>query len=414
MFEGFDGWLRVDDKPYSVSEFLERTNFTLERELSGVALEGEVSSFKVNQGKWVFFELKDDGGSVNCFLPLHQLAVKLRDGMKIEVLAQPKVTRWGKFSLTIRRIIPRGEGDIKKSLEFLKKKLAREGLFDLARKRELPSEIQTIGVISSTGAAGYIDFLKILDNRWGGMRILTVNTQVQGVGAPAQIVQGLSLLNQCPEVDIIAIVRGGGSADDLAAFNDEELARAIAASRIPVITGIGHEVDESLADLAADIRASTPSNAAERLTRDRRALAQQMATRLYETKRYLITRISEAREMNQAKLQAIHDVVMREVSQVAKRVAESRKLLDTLNPERVLERGYAIVRGDAGNIVAGQELELTTRDYLVVTRVKNVRERIRPSSSKLAVTRVKGANENIPKKETASKKGTIPKKEDYA
>ena len=203
-------------------------------------------------------------------------------------------------------------------------------------------------------------------------------------------------------------MRGGGSADDLAAFNDEELARAIAASKIPVITGIGHEVDESLADLAADIRASTPSNAAERLTRDRRALAQQMATRLYEAKRYLITRISEAREMNQAKLQAIHDVVMREVSQVAKRVAESRKLLDTLNPERVLERGYAIVRGDAGNIVAGQELELTTRDYLIVTRVKNVRERIRPSSGKLAVTRVKSANENIPKK------GTIPKKEDYA
>lgn len=394
MFEGFDGWLRVDDKPYSVSEFLERTNFTLERELSEITLEGEVGSFKINQGKWVFFDLKDDSSSVSCFLPLHQLAVKLRDGMKIEVLAQPKVTRWGKFSLTIRRIIPRGEGDIKKNLEFLKNKLRREGLFDPARKRGLPEEIRTIGVISSTGAAGYIDFLKILDNRWGGMKILTVNTQVQGVGAPAQIIRGLNLLNQLSEVDIIAIVRGGGSADDLAVFNDEELARAIAASKIPVITGIGHEVDESLADLVADIRASTPSNAAERLTRDRRALAQQMATRLGEAKRYLLAQISETTEMNQAKLQAAHDAIIREIAQATQKVAESRKLLDSLNPERVLERGYAILRGQTDRIEPGQELELTTKDYLVVTRVKSVRERIHPSSSKLAVTRAKSKKED--------------------
>lgn len=221
MFAGFDGWLRVDDdKPYSVSEFIERANVTLDRDLGEITIEGEVGSFKVNQRKWVFFDLKENDASVSCFLPLNRLTVGLKDGMKVEVLVTPKVTRWGKLSLTVERIIPRGEGNIKKSFEILKKKLASEGLFNPARKRALPDNIRKIGVISSTGAAGYADFLKILDNRWGGLKIVTVNTQVQGVQAPTQIMQALSFLNQQVEVDVIAILRGGGSADDLAAFND--------------------------------------------------------------------------------------------------------------------------------------------------------------------------------------------------
>lgn len=328
MFDGFDGWLRVKDKPYSVGEFLERTNFTLERELGEITIEGEVGSFKVNQGKWVFFDLKENEASVNCFLPLSQLTVGLKDGMKIEVLAIPKVTRWGKFSLTIRRIIPRGEGNIKKSFEFLKQKLLREGLFDPTRKRALPSDIHTIGVISSTGAAGYADFLKIINNRWGGMKILTVNTQVQGVQAPIQIIRALNFLNQQDEVDVIAIVRGGGSADDLAAFNDEGLARAIAVSKIPVITGIGHEVDESLADLAADVRTSTPSNAAERLTRDRRALQQQLATRFAEAKRHLLVEFARSQDHNMDKIRAAREQTLTRIDQAMMKVTEAQKILE--------------------------------------------------------------------------------------
>ncbi len=389
MFDGFDGWLRVKDKPYSVGEFLERTNFTLERELGEITIEGEVGSFKVNQGKWVFFDLKENEASVNCFLPLSQLTVGLKDGMKIEVLAIPKVTRWGKFSLTIRRIIPRGEGNIKKSFEFLKQKLLREGLFDPTRKRALPSDIHTIGVISSTGAAGYADFLKIINNRWGGMKILTVNTQVQGVQAPIQIIRALNFLNQQDEVDVIAIVRGGGSADDLAAFNDEGLARAIAVSKIPVITGIGHEVDESLADLAADVRTSTPSNAAERLTRDRRALQQQLATRFAEAKRHLLVEFARSQDHNMDKIRAAREQTLTRIDQAMMKVTEAQKILESLSPERVLERGYALLLAGSDKIAAGSELELITKDYLVVTRVKSVRERNHPFSDKLAVTGVK-------------------------
>lgn len=189
MFEGFDGWLRVKDdnsteeKPYQVSELIQRCNFALERELGETLVEGEVASFKVNQGKWVFFDLKEGESSVSCFMPLSQLTVALSDGMQVRVRATPKLTRWGKFSLTIRRIIPVGEGSIKKSFELLKKKLTTEGLFDPARKRPLPVDPTKIGVISSTAAAGYIDFLKILENRWGGLEIKTINTQVQGIAA---------------------------------------------------------------------------------------------------------------------------------------------------------------------------------------------------------------------------------------
>ncbi len=392
MFAGFDGWLRIDDdKPYSVSEFIERANVTLGRDLGGITIEGEVGSFKVNQRKWVFFDLKENDASVSCFLPLSRLTVGLKDGMKVEVLVTPKVTRWGKLSLTVERIIPRGEGNIKKSFEILKKKLASEGLFDPARKRLLPDDIRKIGVISSTSAAGYADFLKILDNRWGGLKVMTVNTQVQGVQAPAQIMQALNFLNQQAEVDVIAILRGGGSADDLAAFNDEGLARAIAVSKIPVITGIGHEVDESLADLVADVRASTPSNAAERLTRDRRALSQQMATRFHEAKRHLLSEITKAEADNQAKLQNAREAILRKIDRAAEHVADAQKLLESLNPERVLERGYALLLAGNNTISPGQDLDFITKDYLVETRVKSVRERNGPRSSKLAITRVKSA-----------------------
>ena len=155
----------------SVSEFVEVVNQTLEYAYSSVIIEGEVSGFKVNQGKWVFFDLKDEESSISCFMPLFQLRMELEDGMKVIVRGVPKLTKWGKFSLTVRQIMPVGEGSIKKNFELLKKKLAAEGLFDEARKRPIPKELNKIGVISSTQAAGYADFCKIINERWGGLEI---------------------------------------------------------------------------------------------------------------------------------------------------------------------------------------------------------------------------------------------------
>lgn len=352
MFEGFDGWLRIkgDDgaeKPYSVSDFINHCNFVLEREFDDCLIEGEVASFKVNQGKWVFFDLKEGEASINCFMPLSQLKYPLTDGMKVRVRCIPKVTRWGKFSVTVRQILPIGEGSIKKSFELLKKKLTAEGLFDPAKKRPLPQNLTKIGVISSTGAAGYIDFLKILDNRWGGLEIQTVNTQVQGMQAAEQIVQALQYLNERSEVQVIAILRGGGSADDLASFNDEQLVRTIAASKIPVITGIGHEIDESLADLAADVRASTPSNAAERLTPDRHAIVHQLKTRVIDAKHSLLEHITAAKRENAQKVQDLKQYTIQQIEQKKRQISDLKRLLASLNPEDVLRRGYAIIAGKA-------------------------------------------------------------------
>ena len=295
---------------FSVSEFIDICNQSLDYAFPSVIIEGEVASFKVNQGKWVFFDLKEGDSSVSCFMVVTQLRAARTDVMKVRVRATPKLTRWGKFSLTVSQVMPVGEGSIKKNFELLKKRLMAEGLFDPAKKRPIPQGLSKIGVISSINAAGYIDFLKILSNRWGGMEIQTVNTQVQGLVAPEQIVRALDYFNQRAEVEAIIIVRGGGSADDLAAFNDEGLARAIASSRIPVMTGIGHEVDESLADLAADVRASTPSNAAERLAPDRQEILRRVQyglnriqSTIKERLEYLSNEVQ--RQMQEAKKQIL-------------------------------------------------------------------------------------------------------------
>jgi exodeoxyribonuclease VII large subunit len=254
----------------TVSDFVALTNQTLEYAYPSIEIEGEVASFKVNQGKFVFFDIKDADSSVGCFMTVWQLRVPIEDGMKVIITATPKLTQWGKFSLTVKAVRPSGEGALEKSFELLKAKLDGEGLFALDRKRMMPSIPYHIAVISSTQAAGYADFVKILNERFGGLKVDVAHVQVQGVDAPDQMIRALNYINTRDELpEVIVIIRGGGSADDLSAFNDERLVRAIAASRVPTLVGVGHEVDESLADLVADVRASTPSNAAQLLVPDR-------------------------------------------------------------------------------------------------------------------------------------------------
>lgn len=385
MFEGFDGWLRVKDDhehpgephAYSVSEFIAHCNFQLEREFADVVVEGEVASFKVNQGKWIFFDLKEGESSLSCFLPLPLLRVALADGMKIRVKATPKLTRWGKFSLTVRNIIPVGEGSIKKSFELLKRKLAAEGLFDPAKKRPLPSDLRSVGIISSTAAAGYRDFLKIIADRWGGLELYVINTQVQGMSAPEQIVRALEIFNQAGKVDVIVILRGGGSANDLAAFNDEGLVRAIAASRIPVLTGIGHEVDESLADLAADRRAATPSNAAEILVPDRRAVAAQIAQLRAQLERAFAQQLSwRATACRNALVAARHELDQR-LAAKTQHLQALKRTLASFDPEQVLRRGYAIIRSASppADLTPGTEITIDTYQTTLTAEVTHVKAR---------------------------------------
>ena len=359
---------------FTVSEFTELLNGTLEYAYTGVMVEGEVTSFKVNQGKWVFFDLKDEGGSINCFMPVFQLRLPLEDGMKVVVKATPKLTKWGRFSLTVKQILPVGEGNIKKSFEFLKKKLEQEGLFDVSRKRPIPEDLVKIGVISSTQAAGYVDFCKIINERWGGLEIQVAHTMVQGLAAAEQIISAIKYFNEKAEVQIIAIMRGGGSADDLAVFNDEALVRAIAESRIPIITGIGHEVDESLADLAADIRASTPSNVAEMLTNEKQAEIQRIKFNVNGVGNKILQEIEQAREGGKTKIKMVGEAVNMKISHLENEIKVKQKVLEGLNPDTILKQGYALV---TGKLKEGEMVEIATYESKAKAEIKEVKKRIK-------------------------------------
>ena len=382
-----------DTVTFTPTEFIAATNQTLEYAYGNVVIVGEVASFKVNQGKWVFFDLKDEESSISCFMPVWDLRMPLEDGMKVAIRGVPKLTKWGKFSVTISKIAPVGEGSLKKAFEMLKKKLQAEGLFE--RKRALPEDLTRIGVISSTQAAGYADFIKILNARWGGMRITVAHTQVQGLDAPDQIIRALNYFNERGEVQVIAILRGGGSADDLSAFNDEKLVRAVAASKIPVIAGIGHEVDESLVDLAADVRASTPSNAAELLTKDRKEEMKRVRMLMGQAKQSLMDNISRAEQNNRDIIRKVSnglfakyiEPMMQKVEdqkkQMLKKIQEEydkkefvlsqkMKILEALNPEKVLKQGYAIL---AGKISPGSMVDITTLRHIIKAEVKEIYER---------------------------------------
>ena len=357
---------------FSVSDFIAVANQTLEYAYSDVMIEGEVSGFKVNQGKWVFFDLKDEESSISCFMPLWDLRMELEDGMKVVIKGTPKLTKWGKFSLTVRQIMPVGEGSIKKNFELLKKKLTAEGLFDATRKRPIPEELNKIGVISSTQAAGYADFCKIINERWGGLEIYTAHTQVQGMAAADQIIRALKYFNEKAEVDIIAIIRGGGSADDLSVFNDEALVRAIVASRIPVITGIGHEIDESLADLAADIRASTPSNVAEMLTPDKRAEVMRIRGNVERLNNKIVQEITSTEEDVSAHINEIFRFMRQKILAAENEIAGKMKILEGINPEATLKRGYAIISGD---LIEGNVVKITTFKKETEAKIIKVKER---------------------------------------
>ncbi len=259
-----------DQSIISVKEFVGILNETLNFAFPSVIVEGEVHSFKVNQQKWVFFDLKDDEASLSCFMPVFALKVPLEDGMKVRVSGTPKLTKWGKFSFTVKSVELAGEGELRRAFELLKSRLGSEGLFDEARKRSLPRYPQRIGLVASTGSAAYADFMKILSQRWGGVEILVADVQVQGAPAPSQIASAIAHFNQLARpVDVVVLIRGGGSLEDLQAFNTEEVARAVAGSRTPMVVGVGHEVDVSLADFACDLRAATPTDAARLVVPDR-------------------------------------------------------------------------------------------------------------------------------------------------
>jgi exodeoxyribonuclease VII large subunit len=329
----------------SVSEFVALLNQTLEYAYPNVVITGELANLRVSKNRWVYFDLKDELATVKFFGTVYQLPGPLEDGMLLKVRGQPRLHQLYGFSVNVMSIQPTGEGTIKRAAELLRVKLMAEGLFEESRKRGLPYPPARIGLVASKQSAAYADFIKILDARWQGVTIELVDVQVQGEAAPAQIVGAIEQFNARAEPpEVVVLIRGGGSAEDLAAFSTEQVTRAVASSRVPTLVAIGHEIDLSLAELAADRRASTPSNAAELLVPDRtqaRLALQNTVEQLHQTGR---RQFQLANSHLQLQATGIEQKTRQILSQAAAAVKNQSQLLDALNPQAILRRGYAIVR----------------------------------------------------------------------
>jgi exodeoxyribonuclease VII large subunit len=353
---------------FQVSDLIALVNQTLEYAYPSVVVEGEVASFKFSKNKYVFFDLKDDQGVLGCFMMVYQLRTPLEDGMRVRVIAQPRLTAWGKFSLTIREVMPVGEGSIKRAFELLRAKLQKDGLFDADRKRPLPTIPARVGLIASVESAGYADFLKILEERWGGLEVIVGDVQVQGMSATGQIIRAIEHFNQMADLpEVLVVVRGGGSAEDLAVFNDEALVRALAASRIPTMVGVGHEVDVSLADLVADVRAATPSNAAQLLVPDRYALIRELTQRERRLYEQIAVHTTDLRRKLDAATADMLQHINHTLADCRLRVSHAEALLKQLDPKVVLQRGYALIRDASGALVRGPAHHIKPGDQLTIT-----------------------------------------------
>lgn len=333
------------DLVFRPSDFVAVFNQTLEYAYPIVAIEGEVANLRVSRGKWVYFDIKDETSSLKCFGTVYVLPGPLEDGMVVRIAANPRLHSQYNFSLNLQSITPVGEGSLKRAADLLQAKLQNEGLFDPARKRTLPHAPQNIGLITAKQSAAYADFVKILNERWVGVNVVYRDSQVQGDAAPADLVKAIEDLNQLAEpLEVLVITRGGGSAEDLAGFNNESVVRAVATSRVPTMVAIGHEVDFSLAELAADVRASTPSNAAELLTPDKKHVLEVLATQKASLKDAIFGMVKEARQALKQAHQDLDTDLGASFSLAHQMLQANQALLQALNPELALQRGYAVLR----------------------------------------------------------------------
>ena len=270
----------LEPEVLSVGAFTRRMRSVVESQFGDVWVEGEASNVRRQSSGHTYFTLKDATAQIACVLFAGQAAqlrgVKITDGDQLQIFGQVTIYEMrGQYQIVVRRVAEVGAGALQAKFEELKRRLHAEGLFDAARKKSLPAFPQRVGVVTSPTGAALRDFLNVLSRRQRGIAVLVSPVRVQGRGAAAEIAKAIKELaradaNGLPRVDVIVVTRGGGSLEDLWEFNEEVVARAIAESEIPVISAIGHEIDFTIADFAADVRAPTPSAAAELLSADQR------------------------------------------------------------------------------------------------------------------------------------------------
>ena len=349
-----------------------------DRLLNNLAIKGEISNYKLYPSGHHYFTLKDEGGALRCVLfkgNAARMKFRLENGMKVIAMGKISVfPRDGAYQLYCTGLTLDGVGDLYAAFEQMKAKLQAQGLFDPAHKKPIPKYPGTIGIITSSAGAAVHDMLRILRKRYPLTKVLLLPVRVQGVEAPGEIAAAIGYANHFRLADVLIVGRGGGSIEDLWAFNEEVVARAIFASQIPVISAVGHEPDVTISDFVADLRAATPSNAAELAVPDQDALRQTldkmndamaaaMTRRIQNARRHLKV-LSESAALQspegylQQRKKAVELLQNRLIS--AQNMQLSRKkqryialtaALDAMSPLKVLTRGYAMVQNQDGQLV---------------------------------------------------------------
>ena len=361
----------LKDRIYTVSELTARIKETIEEEIGFeyVWVTGEISNFRGNysSGHW-YFSVKDENSQISavCFKWSNQYIKCLpENGREVICCGQIGVyEKQGVYQINVRDMEPRGVGAQAIALEQLTEKLLAAGLFNEDRKRPLPFLPGKIGIVTSPTGAAIKDILKVLDRRFPNLEILISPARVQGEFAPGEIIAALQRLYRIEKLDLIILARGGGSKEDLLAFNDEALARKIAESPVPVVSAVGHEIDVTIADLVADVRAATPSMAAEIVVREKAGLLQDIAELKAKIALALQNRIEiHAREIDQIQSDVIR-LFRTKLDTAESEMAALSGNLDALSPLKVLDRGYSItyklpsmnIVKDSGELKRGDEI----------------------------------------------------------
>ncbi len=362
--------INSEKEPLSVSQVTAMIRARLEEEFPRVHIEGEISNWRPAASGHVYFALKDEGallGAVMWKSTRLRLQDEFQDGDRVKARGAISVyDRRGQYQLIVDSLKPAGEGVLWKKFEELKLKLEAEGLFDPSRKREIPALPMSVGVVTSPTGAAIRDVLSILSRRAPGLPVYIWPARVQGEGAAREIANGVRKLAESGLVDVLVTGRGGGSLEDLWEFNDETLARTIAASPVPVISAVGHETDFTICDFVADLRAPTPSAAAELVSRDRIQLRSQVADSLRRLDRTIESwlqslrrqldgtmdshalrqpemRLREAQQRTDDALRRLDLAVTDGITTARHRTQAATAALQGHNPDLILQKGYAIV-----------------------------------------------------------------------
>lgn len=366
------------EKIWTVSELNRLVKEVLEQTFYPFRLRGEVSNLTIHRSGHVYFSMKDPRCQVSAVFfrgAAEARRIGLADGMAVEVRGRLSVYEpRGTYQIIVDRVTAQGEGDLQAKFEAMKEKLRAEGLFDESRKRPIPKFPECVGVITSTQGAAIRDFCQILGRRFADMHVRIYPAAVQGDKAAAEIEAGLRFFNRTRSCDVIVLTRGGGSLEDLWPFNEERVARAVAASDIPVISAVGHEVDFTVADFVADLRVPTPSAAAELVVGEKSQMRERVAGLARRLQRSVRAFVADARRRHERATenyvfrelpsrlrmmdQRVDELTLRmrrglgiQMDRRQDRVEALRRRLTDLDPTRILARGYAVLSNADGEVV---------------------------------------------------------------